>query len=163
LCIKIGLPTYFELGSYPPMNLLFTTEVEAPLAQVKAGFTQELFLALSPPFPRARLLAFGGCKTGDRVALQLDFGFFKLDWESLITDHSCSSGEWSFVDEGVRLPFFLKSWTHRHVVIEKDQGSLIIDDIEYASGNKVMTLLNYPLLWLMFWYRKPIYKRWFKK
>jgi ligand-binding SRPBCC domain-containing protein len=145
------------------MHLKLTTKVTQDFLSVKEGFNEKLFLSLNPPFPPVKLKEFGGCEKGDKVHLELDFIFFKQDWISEISFDNTSDSVFEFVDEGTNLPFFLKYWRHHHVVerINKDQ-SLIIDDIEFKSPFILMDFLLFPVLWLQFAYRKPIYKRIFK-
>ena len=144
------------------MKIVVKTQVGAPLKQVKDGFTQDLFLSLNPPFPPVKLLEFGGCKTGDQVVLELNFILFKQKWISEIIEDEASDIRWHFVDVGRKLPFFLKSWTHGHIVEASKDKSIIIDDITYTTGTLLTDLFMYPLLSLQFLYRKPIYKRVFK-
>ncbi len=144
------------------VRIQIATKVGASRDAVKAGFTKELFLSLNPPFPPVKLLEFGGCKTGDKVSLELNFIFFKQHWVSdIIEDNEDASG-WYFVDKGIKLPFFLKRWQHRHVVKDSPDGSLIIDDIHFSTGTILSDLFMYPLLFGQFLYRKPIYKKLFK-
>jgi len=144
------------------MKIRITTQVDASLETVKEGFTKDLFLSLNPPFPPVRLLQFDGCKTGDKVALELNFILFKQQWISDITDDGQNKKEWFFLDEGTKLPFFLKSWKHRHIVEKKGASSNIIDDITFTTGTLFTDILFYPALLGQFLYRKPIYKRIFK-
>lgn len=144
------------------MHIKIQTKVEANLPTVKAGFIQSLFLKLNPPFPPVELKEFGGCETGDKVALELNFLLFKQMWVSDIIDHGENQIKWFFVDKGVQLPFFLSSWTHRHVAKVCPEGTQIIDDIQFSTGTVLTDILFYPILYLQFLYRKPIYKRVFK-
>ncbi|MFY0599832.1 MAG: hypothetical protein JXR03_09175 [Cyclobacteriaceae bacterium] len=145
------------------MRIRVKTTVGQNVQSVKDRFSQDLFLALNPPFPKVDLLAFGGCKKGDVVSLKLYFPFFSQIWTSHITEDSASEDQWLFVDEGVELPFFLKKWKHNHIVEKSDKGSAIIDDIEFSSGLLLVDLILYPGLMAQFLYRKPIYRRWFKQ
>ncbi len=145
------------------MRLCIRTKVSADLAVVKSRFNEELFLKLSPPFPKVALLRFDGCETGHVVALQLNFLFFKQVWKSEIMEDNESAEEWYFVDRGVELPFFLKGWTHRHVVNSLEVGSEVMDEIDYSTGTVLTDVLMYPLMMLQFLYRKPIYRKVLKK
>ena len=93
------------------------------------------------------------------MSLELNFGFFKQTWTSKIMEDGEEDGKWFFVDEGTELPFFLKSWTHRHVVESATAGSVIIDDITYTTGTIFTDLVMYLPMLGQFLYRKPIYKR----
>ncbi|MEQ8808817.1 MAG: hypothetical protein RIE59_07095 [Imperialibacter sp.] len=146
------------------MKIKIRTRVKADLQTVREGFTEKLFLKLNPPFPPVKLLRFDGCKKGDKVELELNFIFFKQTWESLITHDLTNGAVFSFVDEGVRLPFFLKSWKHHHIneAIENG-GASITDEIEFTTPTLLTNLLFYPVLYLQFLYRKPIYRKVFGK
>lgn len=144
------------------MQLTIRTQVKASLDQVERGFTQDLFLSLNPPFPPVKLLNFDGCKTGDKVVLELNFILFKQQWVSDITEDFRDESSWYFVDVGTKLPFFLKKWQHHHGVKKTDAGSMIIDDITFSTGTILSDLLMYPFLYGQFLYRKPIYKKKFR-
>lgn len=145
------------------MRLTFSTLVEQNHLEVKSGFDERLFKKLAPPFPPVNVKQFDGCETGDTVALELNFLIFKQQWISKITADGTSDQEFFFVDEGTKLPFFLKKWTHRHRVIADPSGSIIRDEIEFEAPFAWMNPLLYPVLWLQFAYRKPIYREVFRK
>ena len=143
------------------MNIKISTRVNQNYKSVFAGFTEELFLKLAPPFPPFKLLRFDGCKTNDEVHIRLwNFGW--TDWIALITDDFEHSNQIGFVDEGKVLPSFLKSWKHQHIIQDLDQGSEIIDNIQYTCPNRLLEYLIYPFLYLQFIYRKPVYRNVFK-
>lgn len=144
------------------MHLKLKTKVKQNYLSVKNGFDEKLFLSLNPPFPPVKLKEFGGCVKGDKVHLELNFIFFKQDWISDITFDNTTDTVFEFIDEGTQLPFFLKYWKHHHIVERVDaNSSYIIDDIQFKSPYKLMDFLLYPVLWLQFAYRKPIYKKLF--
>ena len=145
------------------MNIQLETPVEEHYLKVKSGFTEHLFKQLAPSFPPVKVLQFEGCKTGDHVALELDFLLFKQKWTSLITEDNTDDKEFYFVDEGLILPFFLGKWRHKHRIISTKNGAIIRDEIDFSGPFFWMTPLLYPLLWIQFWYRKPIYRKIFKK
>ncbi|SOD81421.1 SRPBCC family protein [Spirosoma fluviale] len=148
------------------MRILLSTPVEQPLPAVWAGFDRSLFNQLSPPFPPVDVIRFDGCLPGDVVHLRLNFLLFRQDWISDITDQQTSDEEIFFIDQGVKLPFFLSYWQHRHRLQRLPQPgnnqTLVIDDITFKTGFLLTDYLFYPLLWLQFVYRKPIYKRVFR-
>lgn len=127
------------------------------------GFNQNLFLKLNPPFPPVRLLRFDGCSKDDIVSLELNFLLFKQQWTSVILEDGLDEKEFYFVDAGQKLPFFLKFWKHRHRIVKAGDGARIVDDITFRSPFFLMDFLLWPVLWLQFLYRKPIYQRVFKK
>jgi ligand-binding SRPBCC domain-containing protein len=141
------------------MKLCLKTNVDSPPEAVWEGFDEALFLQLAPPLPRIRLLQFDGCLRGNEVRVELNFVFFKQEWISLITEQGQNETEIWFVDEGEKLPFFLRAWRHRHRILRVGSGSQIVDEIEYRSPLWLLDVLLYPSLWLQFAYRKPIYRR----
>ncbi|MBN3581476.1 hypothetical protein JYB64_03690 [Algoriphagus aestuarii] len=145
------------------MKLTIRTQVDQEYLSVKEGFNEILFKKLSPPFPPVKLLRFDGCQKGDLVALELNFLLFRQKWISEITEDQTDDGEFYFIDKGIELPFFLKSWTHKHRVIQTENGSIIQDEINFEAPFFLLTMLLYPAMLLQFGYRIPVYKNVFKK
>lgn len=134
--------------------VLHTTVAQAP-AKVFVAFDAQLFGQLAPPFPKLRVLRFDGSLPGHLVELELDFLLYRQRWTSIITE----SGTDFFVDEGQLLPAPLRQWRHAHRVLPTGTGSTIVDDVTYSSGYLLLDTLLYPALWLLFAYRRPIYRR----
>jgi ligand-binding SRPBCC domain-containing protein len=141
------------------MNLQIITTVQKSYKQVFGLFTKELFLKLSPPFPKVKLIRFDGSEKQDKVIVELDFLIFKQEWESVITEKAETKEEIYFVDEGTRLPFFLKKWKHTHRIVKNGEHTDIVDDIEFETPFRPLNILFYPILYFQFAYRKPIYKK----
>ena len=101
-----------------------------------AGFTEALFVALAPPFPRLVLHRFDGSRTGDLVEIELKTGLANLRWTSCITaDGIRPDGTHYFIDEGQTLPPPLRQWRHQHLVEPAPAGgSVIVDDLTYSTG-----------------------------
>ncbi|QJW90416.1 hypothetical protein HNV11_14020 [Spirosoma taeanense] len=145
------------------MQLLLKTHVNQSLPVVWAGFNRTLFDRLSPPFPPVDVVRFDGCLPGDVVHLRLNFLFFRQDWISLITDQQTTGQEIYFIDQGTKLPFFLASWRHHHRLLRHPSGgTVVVDDINFSTPFQLTDYLMYPLMWLLFAYRKPIYRAVFK-
>lgn len=145
------------------MKLTIQTSVQQSYQQVWAGFTKDLFTKLSPPFPPVKVIRFDGCLKGDVVELELNFLVFKQSWKSLITDQQTTDVDIFFLDEGIKLPFFLSSWRHYHRIIKDSNSTIIADEIEFRTPTILTDYLLYPLLWAQFAYRKPIYRSVFNR
>src|SRR5690606_10239216 len=131
------------------------THVEQDHHSVYKGFNESLFLQLSPPLLPFELIRFDGCETGVRVILKV--GLPVQIWESLIVSHGSSASDYYFIDEGVKLPFPLKSWHHRHGIEADDNGGTVIsDEITFSTGLKLLDFIAYPLLYSIFAYRKAV-------
>jgi ligand-binding SRPBCC domain-containing protein len=141
------------------MNIIISTKVNQSLPKVWEGFNLDLFSKLAPPFPPVVVKQFDGCIKGDKVHLELNFILFKQDWISDIIDQNASDSEIYFVDEGSKLPFFLSYWKHRHRMVKDGEGTVIIDDITFKTPSILTDYLFYPLMYLQFLYRKPIYRK----
>ena len=144
------------------MNIKISTKVNQSLSKVWEGFNLELFSKLAPPFPPVKVKEFGGCLKGDKVHLELNFLLFKQDWISDIVEQNRTESEIYFIDEGTKLPFFLRYWQHRHRMVKYGEGTIIIDDITFKTPAILTDYLFYPLMYLQFLYRKPIYRKVFK-
>lgn len=143
------------------MKILIKTKIEKNYQVLFSKFNVELFKALKPPLVNLDIERFDGCKKGDEIHLRMDiFGQLNQRWISLITSDFRSDYEINFVDEGALLPPPLVKWKHVHRIEKLNEtSSFIVDDIYFTSGNLIVDLAIYPALYLMFLYRKPIYKR----
>ena len=145
------------------MKILIQTPVNQEFRIVWKGFDLALFEQLSPPFPPVKVLQFDGCLKGNIVSLELNFLLFKQIWTSEITEQQATDDEIYFIDEGTKLPFFLSFWKHKHRVIRNPSGgTIIIDDISFKTPTIFTNYLFYPLMYLQFLMRKPIYRKVFR-
>jgi len=142
------------------MNIIIRTLVTADFEQVHTAFDERLFKALAPPLLPVKLVRFDGSKKGDEVHLKFPM---KMEWISLITDNQLDKNRMSFIDEGIKLPFPLTFWKHEHIVLRKSNQTEIVDNINYHTSYKILDWLVYPLLYIQFLYRKPVYKKYFHK
>ena len=142
------------------MRIELSTRIEnRTIVNTFHKFDEALFLKLAPPLPVSKLIRFDGCEENDVVALKIRIFFTWQLWESQIVSNEHTESEINFVDEGRILPFFLSFWRHRHRIVKENNDVLIIDDIEFFAHNNVLTLLSFPILYLMFAMRKPIYRK----
>lgn len=138
---------------------------EISVDEVFERFNQDLFLALAPKFPPSKLLRFDGCKTGDIVEIEMQLPVIgKQYWTSKITQHlSDNQVRHFFRDEGIKLPFFLSAWQHDHIIEQRGNDALIVDDIHYKAKFPIPDFLVYPQLYKTFSIRTKIYKSFFKR
>jgi len=141
-------------------RIKITTRIKnARHSAVLAKFDAALFLKLAPPFPKVELLKFDGCQKGDIVKIKLNFLFFTQIWESEIIENGTENQRSWFVDRATEPPFFISAWRHHHELKQDNEDVLIIDSIQFYSHNWLLTLLFYPIIYLQFIYRIPIYKK----
>ncbi|MCC9135724.1 hypothetical protein ACFSKU_17010 [Pontibacter silvestris] len=141
------------------MILHLKTTITQNFITVFEAFDEQLFLKLSPPYPRLRLLQFDGSEPGDTVAVEMFTGLTRHRWTSLITERKVTASEAYFVDEGQELPSPLRRWRHKHLITKHGHGAIVHDIVEYSTGLLILDLLLYPLMLAQFSMRKPIYKK----
>ena len=152
-------PTLLIPMGFKLMTIRIRTKVSQSLENVSNAFDESLFKQLSPPFPKVSVKQFDGSYEGAIVSVELDFLISKQSWISQITKSYASQNMFYFIDEGIKLPFFLKYWHHKHLVTDLGKEREITDEVTFKSWNLFTDLLLYPLLQVQFIYRKPIYKR----
>lgn len=145
------------------MNIRLETKVKGHYKTIMDGFDRELFEALTPKQGKVEIVTFTGSKKGDRVHLRF-LSPIRTEWISDITEDAVNEDEAYFIDEGVKLPFPLRYWQHKHIVRKvTEETSCIVDDITFKGVNPVVSLLLYPAIYLGFYPRKRIYQQYFGK
>lgn len=145
------------------MNIRLTTEVDGHYLEVMERFDLDLFEALKPPLGKMEVEEFTGSKKGDVVRIKF-LSPVKADWVSDIVEDGADDTEAYFIDEGTTLPFPLAYWRHKHIVQKVSENrSLIIDDMTFKGSNFLLTLFLYPAIFIGFYPRKFIYRKYFKK
>lgn len=145
------------------MNIQLKTKVDGNYKDIIKQFDLELFEALKPKGAKMEIVEFTGSKKGDTVHLRF-LSPIKTEWISKITEDHEDDKEAYFIDEGVKLPFPLSYWRHKHIVKKiTEDTSYIIDDMTFKGPFSLITLLLYPALYIAFYPRGRIYKSYFKK
>ncbi|MCR9288740.1 MAG: hypothetical protein NXI23_15295 [Bacteroidetes bacterium] len=145
------------------MNIEIKTKVNGNYKDIMRQFDKKLFEALKPSHADMKIIVFTGSKKGDKVHLRFHSPI-KADWISHITDDGENEKESFFIDEGLKLPFPMSYWKHKHIVRKiTDSTSYIIDDITFKGPVFFLSWLLYPAIYLGFYPRKKIYKKYFSK
>lgn len=145
------------------MRIFLRSSVEYDFDKVTSGFGSELFEFLLPPKFMASLVTYEGSVPGSKVHIRFKIPY-PSDWISVIKSEEKDDNKYVFMDEGEVLPFGLKKWKHIHSVIKIDnQTTEIIDDMNFSTGFKFLDLLYFPILFLAFYPRKKLYKKYFEK
>lgn len=142
------------------MKINLKSKVRGNYKDVFQAFDKNLFEYLLPP--GAKVIQFDGSKKGDLVYLSFSFPP-NTEWISEIVEDSCSDELCYFIDIGKKLPFGITFWRHKHIVHNQGDSSVIEDDIEFRTKNKVQESILYPLLYLSFLPRVAQYKSYFNK
>lgn len=144
------------------MNIQLKTKVNGNYKDIMRQFNRKLFEALKPSLANMEIVEFTGSKKGDKVHLRFHSPI-KAEWISLITDHGEDDTMAFFIDEGVKLPFPLTYWQHKHIVQKiTDTTSYIIDDITFKGPNTFVSWLMYPAIYMGFYPRKSVYQKYFR-
>lgn len=145
------------------MNIILKSPIIGNYKVVMAAFDRRLFESLKPTVGEMEIVEFTGSEQGDKVHMKF-IKPIQAEWVSEIIKHGETESEAWFVDVGVKLPWPLASWTHRHIVQKVDEHhSLILDDMTFTGKNALLTLLLYPAIFIGFYPRKKIYKTYFEQ
>lgn len=116
-----------------------------------------------PPLGLAYVKKYEGQDPGDIIEISFRVPFVK-NWMVIIKESWMSFREYGFVDRGLRVPFGIVYWRHAHRVVARDEDScFIIDDIEFETSWKAWDYILYPFLWLIFFPRKFLYQKYFRR
>lgn len=145
------------------MKFKLITPVKGSVKEVFRQFDKDLLLKLTPPGMKIRLIRYDEpTEPGAMVQIEAKMmGIVKQEWLNEITEVVEEDDQAFFVDEGIELPFPLKSWKHKHLIRKGPTEVEIVDDIEYSAG--WLTWLIHPIIWLQFAWRKPQYRKIFGK
>lgn len=143
------------------MKILLKQKVKGNYKDIFEKFDKKLFEYLTPDFPKIELIDFGSSKKGNIVHLRFKFPLYS-DWISEITEDKITDEEAYFIDVGKKLPPPIKEWHHKHIVRKVDENvSEIIDEINFKSYFGLLTLLVFPGLFVQFYPRKRLYRKYF--
>ncbi len=145
------------------MKVTISTNVKGFYDKVYRAFDLKLFEFLKPKGARMEIVEFTGSQKGDKVHIRFTSPI-KADWISeIIEDHKDEQTAF-FVDKGTVLPWPLKEWRHKHEILNtSDESSTIIDHIQYKTSNVIFDLLFWPVMYIAFSQRKPLYRKYFKQ
>ncbi|MFM6948886.1 MAG: SRPBCC family protein [Aquirufa sp.] len=136
------------------------TKINSTIDLVWKQFDKDLLEKLSPPFPLIRISTFDGCNVNDNVVIEMNFLLYKTSWSSLIIENQTSESEKYFIDQGIKMPFGLKYWKHKHgLKMINDHQTAIIDSIEFQTNYRILDYILFPLFYGMILYRIPLYKK----
>jgi len=143
------------------MKIRLVTEINKSFDFVSAHFDRKLFSFLLPPKSVAKLIRYDGFSPGDQIHIQFKLPW-SADWISQITSTRVNSEVFEFVDIGAKLPYGLRGWEHQHLVEKRGNDlTLIVDNMNFKTGCRVMDWLYYPILFMVFYPRKAQYKTYY--
>ncbi|MEZ4829104.1 MAG: hypothetical protein R3C61_22895 [Bacteroidia bacterium] len=146
------------------MRILLQSPVKGHFLSVFSRFNRDLFEALKPPGIKMDILRFDGSKPGDIVHIRMKIPIIGVqEWISTITEDVEEENRAWFTDTGEKLPSFLRYWKHRHIVSKNGKSSIITDDITYRTPSLFFDYLMYPVIYLQFAMRGPVYKKFFSQ
>jgi ligand-binding SRPBCC domain-containing protein len=155
--------TLMGLEKLKNMRIRYVTTVMAPFRQVYEGFNQKLLEYLMPPFNVASVSRYEGQNPGDIIDIKFHLPLIN-NWTVIVKESWLSHREYGFTDRGLRVPAGIVYWKHIHrVVARNNESSFIIDDIEFETHWQLLDYLLYIPLWLLFYLRRPLYKKYFNR
>lgn len=127
------------------------------MKKVKGEFNNILFLKHLTKLLPVKIIEWDG--TYDGAKAHLAFWFF--GWRDFIVNHRENIEDdvkFSFVDEGISLPFYLKSWRHIHGAYKERDLIIIKDEVNFTTDSKFLDLIIFPMLVMPIIIRKILYK-----
>jgi ligand-binding SRPBCC domain-containing protein len=144
------------------MKIQINSTVKTSYQRVTEGFNEKLFRYLLPPESVAKLVRYDGEEPESKIHIRFYLPW-KSDWISRITESKKQANEYYFIDKGVKLPFGLKQWTHKHIIKRiSTEESMIVDEIDFSTGFNLTDFLVYPFLYFAFLPRKRSYRKYFE-
>jgi len=133
--------------------------VAKPPAVVYPVFGDAAFVeSLAPPSAGLEVLQIGlGVGAEIRVRFH-GLGPRGRDWVSRIEELDENDDAIWFVDRAVQIPWPFASFRHRHGFVSEDSGTLLVDDVSFATRPALIGPLIRPLLRHQFAYRGRIYR-----
>ena len=109
----------------------YKTEIPRSISEVWSFFQSNQNLAAITAFPKIDILGDKDVEKDANIHLRLNFMLFKIHWKGRITE---VVPEAYFIDQGEKLPFPIKSWSHVHAFkrLSSDETKMI-DKVEYDS------------------------------
>ncbi|MFB5660694.1 hypothetical protein [Alteribacillus sp. HJP-4] len=111
-------------------NFTAQTIVAAPLEEVWEFFQNPKALESLTTFPQVLVISPSKTEEGALITLEIQSGFFSLEWTSRITEVKELS---RFVDEGLNIPFPFISWKHEHSFQDFGDFTGIADSVTFSS------------------------------
>ena len=140
------------------MRYIQKVEIDcSDIKKVKSEFNNILFLKHLTKLLPVKIIEWDG--TYDGAKAHLAFWFF--GWRDFIVNHKENSENkisFSFVDEGINLPFYLKNWRHKHEAYKENDFIIIKDEVNFTADSKFLDLFLFPLLVMPILIRKIFYK-----
>ncbi|MFL9651353.1 hypothetical protein ACKC2P_11330 [Exiguobacterium chiriqhucha] len=105
-------------------------------------------------FPKVTLVGDGASVEGNVVQLRIGVGPVSLPWNSAIT----LAGDRAFCDQGVKLPFPFRRFSHVHRVEQVDGQAVMVDEVTF-DGYVPTVLVEYFVLRPMFKARAEAFQK----
>ena len=142
------------------MNLQIDCQVKGDYQKVFEHFNENLFKKLTPSF--IKIKKFDGVEVGDEFIIEIPILFTTMVWKGRISQREKSHDSCYFVDIGDTLPFPLKSWEHKHLILKDEENAIISDKINFDSyGGFFLRPFVYIMVYIMIKVRTPLYKSYF--
>ena len=108
-----------------------------------------------------QIIEWDGIEDGKVAHFKMWFFGWK-NFKVIHSDYSLDKNELSFIDNGQVLPLGLKSWRHKHSVVNKNGYVKIIDHLQFNHNSFITGYLLYPLLVSPIFLRKLLYRLYFR-
>lgn len=112
-------------------------------------------------FQPVKIIEWSGIED-DKIAY---FKLWLFGWKNFKVKHQeykLNNNELSFIDKGIVLPLGIKSWKHKHIIIQDGNNTIIKDLVYFSHSNRYLGYLLFPILMFPIIIRIFLYKIYFK-
>lgn len=142
-------------------KLFFESKVDSAFEKVVLHIGKNLFKEITPAVLNFNIIKFDGISVGDDIKIQMNFGK-EFIWHSKVVSSKKNEVELTFIDVGILMLPFMKSWHHEHQFKLVEDGKTIIRDfISFECEPKIFEFLYYGIFYTMFKIRSQTYNSFF--
>ena len=141
---------------YDQQVILKNVEISNVIRSFHDGNFVHFLTALQP----VKILNWDGIESGKEAS----FSFWFFGWRIMKVVHEGYEAQDTylhFIDKGLKLPFGLNDWNHRHIVKVEGDNVIISDRVQMHSKSRAKLYFIYPIMIFPILIRKITYKIWF--
>ena len=131
------------------------------LKEIEKNFQEPFFIKFLTSGQPVKILKWDGIKNN----MEAEFKIWLFKWHKMSVIHSdfkSSKESFNFKDNGITLPFGIKSWLHIHSVFKKNKKIVIRDELNFKHKSKFLGIFIYPIMVFPIAIRKILYPLYFK-
>ena len=120
------------------MQLAYRTRVGQPPETVFPVFGEAAFVESLAPGPMGLRVIRIGLALGDEIEVRFDGLGPRGPWVSRIDSLDRTPDQIWFVDQSIQLPWPFATFRHRHGFVAKGSGTVLVDDVTFTTGARLL-------------------------